>query len=86
MGKPLITTNVPGCKELIINGENGFIVEVKNPEELYEAMRKALQIPSAQRIKMGLLSRKLVEENYSIPKVIPQYLKILEEILSQRPV
>jgi len=86
MGKPIITTNVPGCKELIINGENGFIVEVKNPEELYEAMRKALQIPSAQRIKMGLLSRKLVEENYSIPKVIPQYLKILEEILSQRPV
>lgn len=60
-GKPIITTNMPGCKDIVIDGSNGFIVPPKNAELLAEAMIKFIQQPGLIDT-MGKASRKLAED------------------------
>src|SRR5690606_10927099 len=53
MGKPIITTNVPGCKDTVSNGRNGYICEVRNAGSLADAMRNMPQLPGHELQKMG---------------------------------
>jgi len=64
MGRPIITTNVPGCCEVVEEGENGFLVPAKESEKLAEALIR-LGTNEALRLKMGLASRKRVENYFS---------------------
>ena len=66
--KPIITTDSPGCRETVIHGSNGYLVPVRDPAALAEAMRKLLGNPNRIR-KMGFRSRKLAEELYDVDKV-----------------
>jgi glycosyltransferase involved in cell wall biosynthesis len=83
MGRPIITTNAPGCRETIklaqgqtldknskeiIGGENGFLVPVKNVEKLAQAMEQFITHPELMQ-QMGRNSRKLAEEKYDVHKV-----------------
>jgi len=68
MGKPVITTDVVGCRETVIDGKNGFLVPVKNPTALASAMEKLLVNPDLVE-KMGQASRKLAVEKYDVFKV-----------------
>lgn len=76
MGRPLITTNVPGCKSTIHQGKNGFMVEAKNIEQLESAMLAMLELKE-QWVEMGLYSRSLVEKKFSVNKVNDEMLKII---------
>ncbi len=78
MGKPIITTDVPGCREVCVDGLNGFLVEPKNVESLAYAMERFLKLSKEEREKMGMEGRKLVVENFSSEKVIGVYLDIIE--------
>lgn len=68
MGRPIITTNVPGCKETVINGENGFLVPVKDVKALADAMEKFIKNPELIPV-MGKRSREIAEEKYDVHKV-----------------
>jgi glycosyltransferase involved in cell wall biosynthesis len=68
MGLPIVTTNAPGCKETVINGKNGFIVEVKNHIELASAMEKFIVSPQIIK-KMGQESFKLASDKYDVSAV-----------------
>lgn len=68
MGRAVITTNAPGCKETVIDGENGFLVPVKAIEELAEAMEKFIIQPSLIE-SMGEASKKLAIEKFDVDKV-----------------
>lgn len=68
MGLPCITTNITGCNEIIIPGENGAIVEPRNEEALYEEMKKWLESPDVVKA-MAANSRKMVEDRYECHKV-----------------
>ena len=68
MGLPCITTNITGCNEIIIPGENGAIVEPRNEGALYEEMNKWLESPEVVR-EMAGKARKLVEDRYECHKV-----------------
>ncbi|SEB42284.1 glycosyltransferase family 4 protein [Pseudomonas marginalis] len=68
MGRAIITTDAPGCRETVIEGLNGFMVTVQSVDELVNAMSKFVQCP--QRIvSMGAASRKLAEDKYDVNKV-----------------
>lgn len=68
MGRPVITTDAPGCRETVIDGDNGFLVPVQSVEALVDAMLKFIEDPSlAQR--MGLRSRQIAEDKYDVQKV-----------------
>jgi glycosyltransferase involved in cell wall biosynthesis len=68
MGRPIITTNAPGCKETVVEGLNGFLVPVRDPVSLANAIMKFIESP-ALIPTMGQQSRKIAEEKYDVHKV-----------------
>ncbi|OZB47243.1 MAG: glycosyltransferase family 1 protein [Polynucleobacter sp. 39-45-136] len=68
MGRPIITTDAPGCRETVIEGENGFLVQVKDVDALVIAMSKFIMNPSLITT-MGRRSREMAEEKYDVHKV-----------------
>ena len=59
--RPIITTNIPGCMEAVVENVSGFLVEKKNEMSLYEAMKRFLMLSYEERKKMGLYGRKHME-------------------------
>jgi glycosyltransferase involved in cell wall biosynthesis len=68
MGRPVITTDAPGCRETVVDGLNGFLVPVKNSEALAEAMEKFIKNP-ALIPRMGQESLRMAREKYDVHKV-----------------
>lgn len=68
MGRPIITTDAPGCRETVINGENGFIVPVKNAAALAKAMQSFITNPELIPY-MGQRGREIAEIKYDVRKV-----------------
>ncbi|MEN1959488.1 glycosyltransferase family 4 protein [Luteimonas sp. MJ246] len=68
MGRPIITTDAPGCRETVINGDNGFLVPVQSVDALVEAMLKFITDP-ALAPRMGRRSRQMAEDKYDVHKV-----------------
>ncbi len=76
IGRPIITTDVPGCRETVIDGLNGFLIEKWNPDALAKKMIYFIENP--ERIEeMGLESYKIAQEKYDANKVNKRLLKIL---------
>ena len=65
IGRPIISTDAPGCRETVEEGINGFLVPVRNIELLAKAMMKFLNSPSLVE-SMGLASREIAEEKYNV--------------------
>jgi N,N'-diacetylbacillosaminyl-diphospho-undecaprenol alpha-1,3-N-acetylgalactosaminyltransferase len=75
MGKPIVTTDAVGCKEVVVDGVNGYLVPVQDSQVLSEKVGLLIE-NAALREKMGLASRKLAEERFDVQAVIKQYLAI----------
>lgn len=76
VGRPLITTDAPGCRETVVENENGYLVPVSNVPHLVKAMERFIKTPSLAK-KMGLKSRLLAEEKYNVHKVNEKILKTM---------
>jgi glycosyltransferase involved in cell wall biosynthesis len=76
MARPIITTNMPGCRETVIDGENGFLVPPRDVDSLAAAMERFIQQPE-RIITMGQASRRLAEERFDVRKI---NRRILHEI------
>ena len=79
-GLPIVTTDVPGCREVVMNGENGYLVPPRNPEALASAIKKLLS-DKALRQKMGEKGRALVEREFDIGKIVEQTISLYQRIL-----
>ncbi|MDC3091179.1 glycosyltransferase family 4 protein [Rickettsiales bacterium] len=78
-GLPLISTNVAGCKEICINGYNGFLAQVKDPQDLAKKIEKLLFNKKSQFL-MGKKSRKICVEKFSDGTISKEFLKIYNSI------
>lgn len=67
-GRAVITTDAPGCRETVIDGENGFLVPVKNSRELAEKMIYMIKNPEILK-SMALKSRVIAEDKFDVNKV-----------------
>lgn len=67
-GRPIITTDAPGCRETVIDGLNGFLVPARDPAAVASAMNRFIAEPELIS-QMGTESRKLAEERYDVRKV-----------------
>lgn len=76
--RPVIATNVAGCKQIIKNNYNGFLCKVKNSISLKNTILKYINLSISERRKMGMNGRKLVEEKFNEKKVITTYFKIMK--------
>lgn len=68
MGRPIITTDAPGCRETVVQGDNGFLVAVKSVDALVDAMERFIHHPGLMA-SMGHRSREIAEEKYDVHKV-----------------
>jgi glycosyltransferase involved in cell wall biosynthesis len=68
MGRAIITTDVPGCRETVVDGVNGFLVPVRDSKSLAEAMERFIVEPELTA-KMGKASRRIAEEKYDVHQV-----------------
>lgn len=73
-GKVIITTNTPGCREVVERGKNGFLIEPESVEELSKAMRRVTLLSAEERAKMQEASRMLAEYRFDEKIVIDSYL------------
>ena len=76
MGRPIVTTDAPGCRETVIDGYNGYLVPVKAVEELAAAMERFIVNPELI-IEMGKASRQLVEEKFDVDAVNQSMLEAM---------
>ena len=79
-GLPIVATDVGGIPEQVDEGVNGFLVPVKRPDDIAEAVLK-LNADINLQMKMGDNSRKTVMERYTVDGVLDQYKKVYESVI-----
>jgi glycosyltransferase involved in cell wall biosynthesis len=82
-GRPIITCNVPGCKEVVQPGISGLLIPPHNAPALAEAMKRLIQNPD-ERKSMGVFGRKIAEDEFSMELVLSQTLAVYECIRSNQ--
>lgn len=77
-GRPVITSDAPGCRETVIDGVNGFLVPSRDPEALAEAMVRLIEQPEAETQRMAQASLDFARERYDVHKVNAQMLEAMQ--------
>jgi glycosyltransferase involved in cell wall biosynthesis len=80
-GRPLIATDVPGCREIVIHDRTGLLVPVDDPRALAEAMLRLIR-SSPQRIRLGVAARRLVDERFSADLVGKATVALYQRLLA----
>jgi glycosyltransferase involved in cell wall biosynthesis len=81
MCKPIIATDVAGCREIVEHGKNGYLVPKQSVAGLAVAMLKMLQLPESQLVTMGIAGRRKVVQEAEQGLIAQQFLKIVQECL-----
>lgn len=74
-GRPIVTTDVPGCREVVVHGENGLVVPARAVGPLVEALRCLIDDPEL-RASMGRLGRERAEQYFSVGEVVSRTLPL----------
>jgi glycosyltransferase involved in cell wall biosynthesis len=77
MARPMIATDVPGCRDIVVDKENGLLCEARSSQSLAAAMQAMLSLDPAERAAMGLRGRARVEREFDQALVVQAYLKAL---------
>ncbi|MFS1511164.1 glycosyltransferase family 4 protein [Chengkuizengella sp. SCS-71B] len=83
MGKPLIASNVPGCKEIIEEGYNGYLCEARSIESLENKLNQFIALNSEEKKVLGENSRKKVKSEFDRNIVIGHYMTTIKNILTE---
>lgn len=77
-GRPIITTDMPGCRDVVFDGKTGFLIQPKSTKSLKDALIKFMNLTREQRMLMGLAGRSFVEKSYDEKIVIKAYLDLVQ--------
>jgi glycosyltransferase involved in cell wall biosynthesis len=80
MGRPLIATDVPGCKEVVRDGYNGLLCMPRDANDLALKMSEVLELSQETFEQWGINSRSLVEQNFDEQFVIKKYLQAIDSL------
>lgn len=75
MGRPIITSNIHGCLEAVIDGETGYLVEPKNADDLYDRLKRFIELPYDEKVQMGNASHNHIAEAFDKKKVVENTIK-----------
>ena len=84
MARPVITTDVPGCRSVVRDGETGFLCAVKDPQSLAVACLKVVSLSAEARREMGQRGRWLMEREYDQSIVVGKYRAAIAQVLGAR--
>lgn len=77
MGRPIITSNIHGCLEAVVDGKTGYLVEKKNANDLYEKLKSFIELPYDEKVKMGQASHDHIAEVFDKKKVVSDTISVL---------
>jgi len=77
MARPMVATDVPGCRDVVSDGANGYLCEARSPKSLAAAMERMLLLSAEERTAMGLRARARVEREFDQKLVVKAYLEAL---------
>ncbi len=80
-GRPIVATDVPGCREIVRHGENGLLVSARDAPALAEALKQLILDP-VLRQRMGRRGREIVEAEFSVAKVASATLAVYRSLLA----
>ena len=78
--RPIITTNRSGCREIVNEGINGFLINQKDTNDLVTALNRFMLLSVEDREKMGMAGRDLVERSFDRRIIINQYLEEVNKV------
>lgn len=81
--RPVVATNIPGCRETFDEGVSGFGCEVKSAQSLIDAIEKFLSLTYEEKVKMGIAGRQKVEKCFDRQIVVEAYIKEINAILNK---
>ncbi|MBX9865423.1 MAG: glycosyltransferase family 4 protein [Burkholderiales bacterium] len=81
MGKPIITVDSVGCKDVVEDGVTGFLAKVKDIDSLADAMIKFIELPFEKKVEMGLNGRQKMECEFDQKIVVAEYLEAVNKLL-----
>ena len=82
MARPLVATDVPGCRQAVLHGINGFLCEPKNALSLSQEMSAIMSLLDSSLMQMGNLGRQLIETHFDEQIVIDAYMKYLNDLMT----
>ncbi len=77
MGRPLITSEINGCKEAVIDNESGYLCRVKDKEDLLKKMKIFVDLPFERKVQMGIKAREHIESKFDRARVIEKVINLL---------
>lgn len=83
IGRPIITCNSVGCKDVVVDGLNGYLIPIKDSDSLASKLELLIEDKDL-RIQLGKNSRKYAEEKFSIETVVQKHLEIYQELIIGR--
>jgi glycosyltransferase involved in cell wall biosynthesis len=83
MARPVITADVPGCRQVVEHGRTGYLCRVRDPQDLAERMSQMLRLTPAERVGLGAEGRRKMEREYDEALVIDRYLRALQGFRSR---
>jgi glycosyltransferase involved in cell wall biosynthesis len=81
LGKPVITTDNTGCKDAVVDGTTGFLCRQNDVDSLANCIEQFILMSEEDRMKMGMESRKYIEENFDEKIIIKKYLDKIQSLL-----
>lgn len=78
-GRPIITTDRPGCREVVDDGVNGYVVKQKDSKDLIDKIEKFLKLSVEERMQMGMNGRIKVEREFDRQIVVQKYMEEVEK-------
>ena len=82
-GRPIISTDHPGCREAIDDSVNGYIVNKCDSTDLIEKIEKFINLTHEQKREMGLKGREMVEKEFDRNIIVDRYLKTVSELVGE---
>jgi len=83
MGKPIVATNIRGCREEVIDGKTGFLVNVNAPDEIYKTVKKLLDNNDLIK-RFGINGRKRAKRLFNEEKVLEKELKLINSLIKKK--
>lgn len=77
-GRPIITSNIFGCKEAVVDGVSGILIKEKNSDDLYKAMKDFCRLDYNKKVQMGIEGRKHMECFFDKSKVVKKTIEAME--------
>jgi glycosyltransferase involved in cell wall biosynthesis len=84
LGRPVIATDVPGCRDTVVDGETGLLCRVMDASDLADKLERFVGMPRAERAELGAAGRRFVEANFDERIVLNRYADLVATIARER--